>query len=174
MLTNNSRAAHLRPLRFAVFCAAATLYCSAVQAQTGPSVALDDAQVQSFFDGVQQDQMLANQGQVFAPATPAPVVPPAIAPVERRAAAPAGSTAVADLGLGLDASGAMVVDEPPGPVETLLLMLATLAVLAGATTIVTLAVRHLRSESKKSKRTYRRRMHRRRHPPVTRTEATSH
>lgn len=165
--------ARLRPLRVAAVCATALLFCNAAHAQTG--VALDDAQVQSFFDGVQQDQMLANQGQVFAPAEPAPVVPAANAPAERRAAAPGADTSVSDLGIGLDPStGAVVVEEPPSPVETLLLMLATLAVLAAATTIVTLAIRHLRSESRKSKRTYRRRMHRRRHPPVTRTEATSH
>jgi hypothetical protein len=169
--------APMRPLRVAALAAFLALLASpAAHAQSAsPPVMLDDAQVQSFFDSVQRDQALAGAAGGYAPA-PSPIVPPAVAPA-RPAADPASPEArtAAEIGLGLDLDAPMVAEEPPGPVETALLMLAALGVLLAASVVVALAIRHLRREARQSKRTYRRRMHRSRHRrAVPVTEATSH
>lgn len=169
-------AVRLRAPRVAWFvCAAFVTHSTASAQSTTAAPMLDDAQVQSFFDSVQRDQALAGQAGVYAPA-PAPIVPPAIAPAR---AAEEGSVpqaqSAAQVGMELDLGSAVVPEEPPGPVETALLLLAALGVVAAASGVVALAIRHLRREARQSKRTYRRRMHRSRHRRVaTGTEATSH
>jgi hypothetical protein len=169
-------AARARPLRFAALVCAAFVVHSTALAQSAPAPAtLDDAQVQSFFDSVQRDQALAGQAGVYAPA-PGPIVPPAVAPARPvdDAAVPKVRSA-SEIGLGLDQELAVIPEEPPGPVETALLLLAALGVLIAASAVVLAAIRHLRREARLSKRTYRRRMHRSRHRRVApATEATSH
>jgi hypothetical protein len=75
----------------------------------------------------------------------------------------------AEIDAAIAEDGTAVVDEerttiataPPSPLQTVLLVLASLGLLAFAATVLTLAIRELRKDAKQRKRTYRRRVKRR-------------
>jgi hypothetical protein len=144
-----------------------SLWCGPLRRSGNPG--FGDGQVQAFFNGIAIDQQLAEQ--YFAPATPAPQ----LVATPQAAAAPAALSDAASLQLEADLDAAIAEDGkavvaetrttiaelPPSPLQTVLLVLASLGLLAFAATVLTLAIRELRKDAKQRKRTYRRRVKRR-------------
>jgi hypothetical protein len=126
-------------------CAASAL----AQGTARPSV--NDRQVEAFFNGIALDQQLAEQ--YSSRAAPAPLV---VAP--QQATAQPQSTAVAEAS---NEERTTIAEDPPSLAQTVMLVLASLALLAFAATVLTLALRELGKEKKQLKRTYRRRVKRR-------------
>ena len=135
----------------------------------GTKAAVDDKQVEAFFNGIERDRQLAGQGVATASAQPAPAGTPqtldkaALLKLEAQRAA----------ALEADQEGrAAIADEPPGPLQTTLLLLASLSLLAVAATVLTLGVRELRKDVQRRKHTYLRRIKHRGHLPAPDTHAT--
>jgi hypothetical protein len=146
--------------------------CSAPAfAQGTAPTPVNDREVQAFFNGIARDQQLAEQYPSSAPQ--AAVTRQAAADTPRPArvqSAPTPTSLDEPLDVVLD-DAAIVGDEdksrmtiaevPPGPVQTVLLVLASLALLAFASSVLTLAVRELKKDAQERRRTYRRRVKRR-------------
>jgi hypothetical protein len=141
-------------------------------AQGAAQPAVNDRQVQAFFNGIALDQQLAEQ--YASPAAPAPKAAAAAKPQPAPSAvAPDDAAAMQNLEAGIDAAigqddaeadsdeRTTIADVPPSPVQTVMLVLASLALLAFAATVLTLAIRELKKDAKQRKRTYRRRVKRR-------------
>jgi hypothetical protein len=132
--------------------------------------AVNDRQVQPFFNGIALDQQLAEQYASPAAASPQTIAKPQSAPSP---VALDDGTALQKLEAELDAAiaknsieasndeRATIAEVPPGPVQTVMLGLAGLALLAFAATVLTLAIRELKKDARQRKRTYRRRVKRR-------------
>jgi hypothetical protein len=145
--------------------------CSALAfAQGSAQPAVNDRQVQAFFNGIALDQQLAEQ--YSPPAAPAPktMAKPLPAPASPALDDDAAMQKLeADLDAAIAADGTedaadgrtTIADVPPSPAQTMMLVLASLALLAFAATVLTLAIRELKKDAKQRKRTYRRRVKRR-------------
>jgi hypothetical protein len=129
-------------------------------------------QVDAFFNGIELDRQLAEQ---YSAPTPAPV--PAMAPA---AAAPKlDEAAMAKLELEIDQALAededaadaedrtVIAETPPTLLQTALLVLSGLGLLAFAGVVLTWALRELRKDEKQRRRSYRRRVKRRTTAPET-------
>ena len=158
------------------------LCAAAAFAQGTASPAVKDRQVQAFFNGIALDQQLAEQ--YSSPAAPAAQVaapqqataqrqPAAVAAVDVEEPLSADELKMQKLEADLDAAiakddaeagtdeRATIAEVPPSPAQTVMLVLASLALLAFAASVLTLAIRELRKDAKQRKRTYRRRVKRR-------------
>ncbi len=134
---------------------------------------------QSNLDGIELDRQLADQ---YAVPTPAGPQVPVHAPVNGLAAEPTvaqvlDEAAMARLEAEIDAALAedenvrpLITEAPVSLLQTLLLVLAGLCLLAFAGVVLTLALRELRKDKQLRRRTYRRRVKRR---SVTDTVATA-
>lgn len=129
------------------------LCAATVFAQDTAQPAVNDRQGQAVFNGISLDQQLAEQYS-------SPVAlddDAAILQLEAELDAAIAEDATA---IGID-ERTTIVEMPPGPVQTVLLLLASLALLAFAATVLTLAIRELKKDARQRKRTYRRRVKRR-------------
>jgi len=160
------------------------LCAAAAFAQGTASPAVKDRQVQAFFNGIALDQQLAEQ--YSSPAAPAAQVaapqqataqrqPAAVAAVDVDVEEPLSADELKMQKLEADLDAAIAKDDaeagtderatiaevPPSPAQTVMLVLASLALLAFAASVLTLAIRELRKDAKQRKRTYRRRVKRR-------------
>lgn len=129
---------------------ALSLCAAAAFAQGTAQPTVNDSQVQTFFNGIALDQQLAEQYSSSAAldSDSATVARDA----DRVAAIAADTTAI-----GTD-KRTMIAEVPPGPVQTVMLVLASLALLAFAFTMLTLAIRELRKDAQQRRRTHRRRV----------------
>ncbi len=148
---------------FACLCAAPAL------AQGTAQPVASERQAQAFFNGIALDQRLAEQYSSPAPQATAAPTPQALdEPLDEPLDGSLDDAALYQLEADLDAAiaddaeqRATIVEVPPSPVQTVLLVLASLALLAFAGSVLTLAVRELRKDAQQRKRTYRRRVKRR-------------
>ena len=164
MPEDSFRRALLRSISAAALLAA-MLPAGHVHAQ-GTTATVDDKQVQAFFNGIEQDQRLAGQAPLLvAQAVPAKPADEAVLP-SLEARRTAGLEGYAD-------SRARIADDPPGPLATVLLALASLALFAVAATVVTLVVREARKDARQRSMAHRRRLMPREHSPTPRTPATA-
>ncbi len=159
------------PLRLsgAVAILVACLCAAPAFAQGAAQPVVNDGQVQAFFNGIALDQQLAEQ---YAP--PAPQAAPKPQAVAEPLDEALDDAAMDKLEAELDAAIAddaeertTIAEVPPSPVQIVLLVLASLALLAFAGSVLTLAVRELKKDTQQRKRTYRRRVkHRDKSTPV--------
>lgn len=146
---------------------AAVLAAPHVHAQ-GTTAAVDDKQVEAFFNGIERDQQLAGQYASTA-AQPAQAAVPRTLDKADLLALEAQRAAA----LEADQEGrAVIAEEPPGPLQATLLLLASLALLAVAATVLALGVRELRKDARRRAHTYLRRIKHRGHAPAQDTHAT--
>ncbi len=158
------------PLRlFASATIVAACLCTAPAfAQDPAQPVVNDRQVQAFFNGIALDQQLAEQYSSTTPDAPvsrqAAAVPPQAASVET-ASLPKSldeplDPALDDAAIVGDEERTTVIDAAPSPVQTLLLVLASLALLAFAASVLTLVVRELKKDAYQRKHANRRRVKR--------------
>lgn len=158
------RRAPLRLLASATI-VAACLCTSPAFAQDPAQPAVNDRQVQAFFNGIALDQQLAEQyssATPGAPVTQAAAVPPQAASVEA-ASLPKSldeplDPALDDAAIVGDEARTTIIDAAPSPVQTVLLVLASLALIAFAGSVLTLVVRELKKDAYQRKHAYRRRV----------------
>jgi hypothetical protein len=167
MPEDSIRRALLRSIS-AVALLAAILPAAPVRAQ-GTTATVDDKQVQAFFNGIEQDQRLAGQAPLLV-AQAVQAVPSTPADEAALPALEARRTAGLE---GYAESRARIVDDPPGPLATLLLGLASLALFAVAATVVTLVLREARKDARQRSLAHRRRLMPREHSPTPSTPATA-
>jgi hypothetical protein len=166
MPEDSIRRALLRAISAAVIFSA-VLSAPQIHAQ-GTKAAVDDKQVEAFFSGIERDQQLAGQY-----ASPAAEPAQAAAPRTLDKAALLTLEAQRAAALKADQEGrAVIAEEPPSPLKTTLLLLASLALLAIAATVLTLGIRELRKDARRRAHTYLRRIKHRGHAPAPDTHAT--
>ncbi len=135
-------------------------------AQEPAQPVVNDRQVQAFFNGIALDQQLAEQ--YSSPAPQAAVTGQAAAVPPRAASMEAASLpksldepldpALDDAAIVGDDDRTTNIDAPPSPLQTVLLVLASLALLAFAGSVLTLVVRELKKDAYQRKHAYRRRV----------------
>jgi hypothetical protein len=138
-------------------------------AQEPAQPVVNERQVQAFFNGIALDQQLAEQYSSPTPQTPAngqaaAAAPPRAASVEA-ASLPQSldeplDPALDDAAIVGDDDRTTNIDAPPSVVQTVLLVLASLALLAFAASVLTLVVRELKKDAYQRKHANRRRVKR--------------
>lgn len=159
------RRAPLRLLASATIAAACVCAAPAFAQDTAQPV-VNDRQVQAFFNGIALDQQLAEQYSSTTPEAPATrqaaAVPPQAASVDT-ASLPESldeplDPALDDAAIVGDEARTTIIDAAPSPVQTVLLVLASLALIAFAGSVLTLVVRELKKDAYQRKHAYRRRV----------------